>query len=435
MSIEDFLGSDDVQEAGAREKALRAERKAHEAALEQRERNSKREEPPTREEMLADLVRVAEDPELNPLGHQSRTLTRPRYRRMGHFYIRDIERVCGTFEQAKVEARLVDSRATRAWKTNRAAARRRERVAEYQETYMHPYVYDPSQRTAKDVELILSYGDSHAVYTDPFSWYAFLVACKELAPDIILANGDQLNLDEMSRYPKIPGWTVPFSLEREVVRTQFEQLRCICPDADIIWVGGNHGINRIADYLTNVATALSGLDEMRFDQLFRLDDLGVQLAQGGTIASPKDQEESLPGVMFYDWYGVYHGTSLGQTPYAQELRSAGRSGQSAHVHRGGVAYASNEALGAHSWMTVPMMAHDRVGKSYMQQRRCTGWQRGMGVAFLHAGARRVHQYPVVTSGGVAMFEGIMLEDPSPDQMPDWRRNWLEDWGPFKKLVG
>ena len=35
----------------------------------------------------------------------------------------------------------------------------------------------------------------------------------------------------------------------------------------------------------------------------------------------------------------------------------------------------------------------------------------------------------------AMFEGIMLEDPQPGQAPDWRRNWLEDWGPFTRMVG
>lgn len=426
-SYEDWIAAPDSVRLNEAERRRYIERKEREAAEEARERNLKRDGEPTVEELCADMIRVAESEDLNPIGHADRTLTRKRYKRFGAWYIEHVEKQFGTFEHAKEVAGLAQKVGTRQWKSARAQQSRREHAARYQERFMHPHRYDPASREAKDVELMLSISDTHATFLDPFAWHCFLVACRRLDPDVIYLNGDILEGSSISRHPKIPGWSVSLELEFEFARTMFEQLRSICPDAGIVWGSGNHGLDRIAMYLTQVAPALAGLPTMRFDKLAGIDDLGIKLAQQGTIASPKEQEDDIPGTLFHGFYTVYHGTSLGQTPYLQELRAAGRSGQSGHVHRAGIAYATSESMGAHSWMSTPMGCHERAGKAYLFKKRQTGWQKGFGVAFLHPKSGRVQQYPVVTSGGFAAFEGIMIEDDLPDVEPDWRRNWLLDF--------
>lgn len=425
-SYEEWLAQPDTVRLNEAERRRYLERKRREEAEEQRERNSKAEGDPTVEELVADMIRVAESEELNPMGFRDRTLTRKRYKRFGSWYIEHVEHEFGTFEHAKEVAGLNDKIGTRQLKFARAAQSRREHAGRYQERFFLPFRFDPTAREAKDVELMLSISDTHATFLDPFVWHCFLIACAEMDPDYIYLNGDILEGSQISRHPKIPGWSVPLALEFEFARTMFEQLRQVCPDAVIIWGSGNHGLDRIAMYLTQVAPALSGLPSLRFDKLAGIDDLDIKLAQQGTIASPKDQEDDIPGTLFHGFYTVYHGTSLGQTPYLQELRAAGRSGQSGHVHRAGMAYATSEAMGAHSWMSTPMACHERAGKAYLFKKRQTGWQKGFGIAYLHPRTGRVQQYPVVTSGGFAAFEGIMVEDSLPDGQPDWRRNWLAD---------
>jgi len=421
-----WLAAPDSVRLNEAERRRYQDRKARESAEAERERNAKREGEPTVEELVADMIRVAEDEELNPRGWRDRTLTRKRYKRMGSWYIEHVERQFGTFEHAKEVAGLVDKIGTRRWKSARAEQSRREHAARYQERFMHPHRYDPSDREAKDVELILSISDTHSTFLDPFTWYCFKRAVEHLDPDVIYLNGDILEGAAISRHPKIPGWSVSLELEFEFARTMFEQLRAIAPDADIVWGSGNHGLDRLAMYLAQVAPALSGLPTMRFDKLAGVDDLGIKLAQQGTIASPKDQEDDLPGTLFHGFYTVYHGTSLGQTPYLQELRSAGRSGQSGHVHRAGMAYSTSESMGAHSWMSTPMGCTERAGKAYLFKKRNSGWQKGFGIAFLHPRTGRVQQYPVVTNDGFCTFEGLHLTDDRSGEMPDWRRNWLDE---------
>lgn len=424
---EQWVAAPDTVRLNEAEKRRYLERKNRDDAANARERNSKLPGDPTVEELVGDMIRVAESEDMNPSGHADRTLTRKRYKRFGSWYIEHVEKQFGTFEHAKEVAGLNDKVGTRTLKFARAEESRREHAARYQERFMHPFRHDPAAREAKDVELILSISDTHATFLDPFAWHCFLVACRELDPDVIYLNGDILEGSQISRHPKIPGWSVPLTLEFEFARTMFEQIRSISPDADIVWGSGNHGLDRIAMYLTQVAPALAGLPNLRFDKLVNLDGLDVRLAQQGTIASPKAQEDELPGTVFHGFYQIFHGTCLGQTPYLGELRAAGMSGQSGHVHRAGLAYATNEVMGAHSWMSTPMGCHERAGKAYLFKKRQTGWQKGFGICFLHPRTGRVQQYPVVTSDGFAAFEGICIENELPGGQPDWRRNWLLDF--------
>jgi hypothetical protein len=420
--LDEFLAAPDNVRNNEDEKQKLVLRKAAAAAEEERLRNSKSNVPPTREDLLTDMVRVANDPKTNPMGFRFSTISAKRYRRFGKWYITEVELLFGQFEHGLEQAGLRETSGSRTVKAATSARSRREHTARYQERYMHPSLWNPVQLELTGTEVILSISDTHATFLSPFVWHCFLRACILYEPDYIVLNGDILEGADISRHPKIPGWSCSLQLEFDFAREMFRQLREVAPDAEIIWTAGNHGLDRIAAYLAQVAPALACLDNLRFDKLAGVEEFGIKLAQGGSIASPAGTENDKPGILIHD-YLIHHGTLLGQTPSQSELRKALRSGQSGHVHRAGMSMMSHEGASI-SWMSTPMGCTPTAGRAYMKGRH-TGWQMGFGLAFIHPGGR-VHQYPVICDNGVAIFEGTVIEDPGLPDM-DVSANWLPDF--------
>lgn len=419
--LDDFLSAPDTVRKSETETAKYKRRKAKAEAEERQLHSYKSGEVPSDEDLLADLVRVAEDPNTNPMGWRFKTLSRKRYREFGHFPVEFVDNRYGQFTHALEVAGLRDKPGTKARKRATTRDSRDEHAARYQERFMFPFRCNPVERMINGTELLLSISDTHSTYLDPFVWHSFLVACRELQPDIVVFNGDILEGSAISSHPKIPGHTIPLRLEFEFARTMFEQVREILPDADIWWMAGNHGLDRFARYMAHEASALVDLPNMRFDKLVGLDDLDIKLSQGGSIMSPVGTEEDREGELFGGFYGVYHGRKLGMTPYMTELRSSMRSGQTGHIHRAGLAYMTTEFTGAISHMSTPMGCTHHAGKAYMKGNN-DNWQKGFGIAFLHEDGR-VHQYPVVTSQGVAIFEGIQVTE-NTKRVADVTKNWL-----------
>lgn len=424
--VDQFLAAPDSLRLSERERQKAAGRKAKTDAEEAQLRAAKSADRPTVEDLLADMIRVAEDPETNPF-HKFRALSRGRYRLYGHFPIQFVDDEFGQFEHAKQVAGLSDQPGTRAKKAATAERSRSAHAARYLERHVLPHCrkHPELDRELADTELVLSISDTHATFLDPFTWAVFLSCCRDLRPDVVYFNGDILDGSEISRHPKVPGWTVPLQLEFDFAREMFRQVReVVGPDCRIVFGAGNHGLDRLASYLTQVAPALANLRTMRFDQLLDLGDLDVELAQGGTIASPVGTEDQLPGRILHGFYRVHHGTYLGQSPAHSELRASARSGQSGHVHRAGLAYGTAEAGRTLTWMSTPMGCSDVAGRSYMRG-TSTGWQRGFGIAFLGAGGH-VRHYPVIADDGYCAVEGYVYRaDRVP--VPDPSKLWLRDF--------
>ena len=428
--LNDFLAAPDSVRMNEAERKKYKLRKAQEEAERQQELNSKSKTPPSIEDFLADLRRVASDPDLNPFW-EDKTLGQKRYKRFGQWSMEQLEAEFGQFEHAKQVAGLADKPGTRTQKAARASQSRKEHIGRYQERYMHPHVYDPGERELSHVECIVSISDTHATFLDPFTWFCFLRTIQELEPDYVYLNGDILEGAAISRHPKIPGWSVSMGMEFGFCREMMRQIREVY-DGELIWGSGNHGLDRVAMYLSQLSGPLNGLGlsvgevpDLRFDRLAGVEQYGVKLAQGGTIASPVGTEDHLPGTLFHGFNLVYHGHALGATPYLSELRDHGYSGQSGHTHRAGMAFATEERGGARCWMSTPMGCVPRAGRAYMFKKRNTGWQQGFGVCFMHPGGR-VHQYPVVTSGGVCVIEGKVYENNFAEE-PDPQKLWLPDF--------
>ncbi len=433
-TFDEYIENPDTAALNEAEQRRMVERKAQLAAEEARLRATKSDQVPTLEMLCADMLRVAGDEATNPFW-KDKILSAKRYRRFGHYPFEYVEREFGTFAHAKEVAGLADKVGTRLQKSSRAAQSRREHATRYQEENCLPYVFDPTQREPNGTELLLSISDTHAGYLDPFTWHTFLKSVQHMSPDIIVFNGDIIEGSSISRHPKVPGQVMSLQAEFDFAREMFRITRALAPDAEIVFTAGNHGLDRLAAYLTQVAPGLAGLESLKIDKLFGLDDLGIKLAQGGSFVSPKGQEKERPGVKFYDYYVCTHGTALGQTPYVSELRNVGLSGQSGHVHRAGLAYGATEALGANTWMSTPSAVVEACGRSYMKG-RSIAWTRGFGEAWLHPETQRVQQQPIVTSDGFTVCGGVAYTDPGIQLPNPMDPTWLVDfhakhWGDIK----
>lgn len=433
QELDEFLAAPDSLTHSASEKQRALIRKARETAEENQLKSRKRTDPetgelivPTTEELIADAREIAHDETTNPMGFRFGTLSRKRYREFGNFWIGFVDEQFGQFAHFLEVCNLRDAIGTR---RKKAAITRKSRMlhaSRYLERHMLPYCNAKAHfdRQLVGSELILSISDTHAMFLDPFTWFCFLQACRDLKPDLILANGDILEGSEISGYDQIPGWTASLQSEFDFVREMFRQIReAVGPDVPIVWTAGNHGLDRLARYLTQVAKPFAKLRSMKFDVLAGLEDYDIMLSQGGTIASPDGTEDDIEGFLLYGFYRPYHGRKLGAIPAVQELLSCGYSGQSGHIHRGSVIYGTTERLRGLSWMSTPMGCTPRAGRAYMKG-TSTGWQRGFGVAHLHPDGA-VNQYPVVTEGNVVSVEGYQYRRPEVELDPDVTTNWLE----------
>ncbi len=411
------------------ERAKYYQRKAREEAEAKRVRASKSKERPSIEDMLADLVRVAEDEETNPFW-QHRSVSRRRYELFGHYPVAWIDAQFGQFSHALEVAGLRDQPGTTLWRATRARESKRQHAARYVERYVQPYVAKARKAASLGEHgyLLLSISDTHSQFLDPFVWLSFLASIRDLKPDGVLFNGDILDMPEISRHPKVPGWTTPLQDELDFKREMFRQVRKIAGHkGDLFDTAGNHDTDRLAMYLTQVSQALSGLRDLRIDKLMGLDEFGVQLFHGGTIASPRGTEDAKPGFLMFDAYRIHHGSRLGLNPAADELRSAGRSGQSGHVHRAGIAFGTTETTEGMSWMSTPMGCRHEAGRSYVKGVN-TGWQRGFGLCRIFPDGS-VHQYPVVVVGKPERIsvEGFTYTRPAELTDPEPTGVWLKDY--------
>ncbi len=430
-NVGEFLAAPENVLRDEKERGRLVERKAKEAARQARILAGKAKKPPTDEQLLADIVRVAEDEATNPY-HEFRSISRRRYELFGHFPVRFVDERYGTWQHACEVAKLTDEVGTRLWRRKRADRSRSEHAARYFERFVEPYVAArDQQRKLTKPYLLLSISDTHGTMLDPFVWCAFIQAIQDLKPAGVLLNGDILEDGGISRHVQPAAWTQSLQLELDFQREMIRQVRSV-HDGDIWHTGGNHDLgDRLPRYLTQCAPALAGLRSLRIDELLGLGEFGVKLMHGGSPLSPIGTEDAKPGFLMFGFYRVHHGAALGASPALSELRAAGRSGQSGHVHRASVAYGTTERDEGLCWMSTPMAARHEVGRAYIKG-TSAGWQRGFGIAWLHP-TGTVHQYPAVVQVDGRGRESLVAEgfryerrnlpDPAPEGL--WISSLME----------
>ena len=376
------------------------ERKAQDDARLARERATKRSGRPSLEDILSDVVRVAEDAEHNPY-HEFRSISRRRYELYGNYPIEFVLEH-GRFEHVKQMAGLADSVGTRRLLHARTNKSILDHAARYFDRHVRPHVgkFPEIQRATARATLAVAIGDTHSTFMDPFTWVSFLAFVKDAQPEVVLWIGDHIDGAEISTHTRVPGQTAPLQLELDMQRAMMREARAAAPRARFVLVPDNHFWDRMVRYLSQVATANAGLRDMRIDQLLDLDALDVELAPSGSFLAPGSDER--PALRLYDRYLATHGTRLGAHPAHGELVGWGTSGVSGHVHRHQLAMGPTAGLREEQWMSLPGGVIDQVARYYVKGPE-PAWSRGWGT--VETCGRGLQMTPVVVDGGVAMAHG------------------------------
>lgn len=401
--VEQFLSAPEEVVSDPREAAKLKDRKERDRARKARERAGKRKGKPSLEDILTDVVRVAEDEEHNP-HHEFRSVSKRRYEVYGLYPIEDVLQY-GRFETVKQMAELSDSVGDRMLLNARSNRTLQSHDRRYIQRYIQGHInkFPELQRATAKAKMGVFISDTHSAFCDPFYWESFLAFAEDAQPDLIGLVADHVDGSEISGHDKVPGFTLPLQVELDLFKAQVTEIRERLGDkVRIVLVGDNHFFDRLTRYLTQVSRALAGLRSLRIDQLMGLGDLDIELAMGGSFVSPEGQEDKRPFIRLWDRFNMTHGTALGKFPAMGELMNWGTSGISGHVHRDQIIRGPVASLRDEQWMCLGSGVIDEVAKYYVKGAG-PSWSRAWGIMEMMNG--HIQFTSVDVSNRVAMAHG------------------------------
>jgi predicted phosphodiesterase len=128
---------------------------------------------------------------------------------------------------------------------------------------------------------ILWMGDLHIPYHDFHALKTAITYGKERGVNTVYLNGDVCDFYAISRFVKDPNKR-DLAIELDYVKQFLRQLRKHFPQAKIYYKMGNHDY-RWEIYKMTQAQELANLEELKFKNIFKLDELGIELIDALTI--------------------------------------------------------------------------------------------------------------------------------------------------------
>jgi predicted phosphodiesterase len=125
------------------------------------------------------------------------------------------------------------------------------------------------------------FGDVHIPYHSISGLTAYLTWLQTRNPDTIIINGDLVDYHSLSRFVKDPK-ARNLAEERAATLQFFDVLRRMFPKARIIWKLGNHE-ERQEIYLALKAPELLDLEELEYQNIFKLANYGIELVKDKRI--------------------------------------------------------------------------------------------------------------------------------------------------------
>lgn len=223
-------------------------------------------------------------------------------------------------------------------------------------------------------QTILTGSDQHDLLCCPFYRRLFVDTARRAQPNKIILAGDLFDLYEFSRYTKdIRKMNILGSIQW--VDEFLRDLRAVCPDAEIVIVGGNHEA-RLMVYLSEQANSLlpilSDLHGFTVPKLLGLEKHEVNYVSRDSLAvfSPKDMMKELGK----NYYVAYDCVLFHHFPYAKDWGMAGVNG---HHHSHTVEQKFNIGLGrSYEW--------HQLGSGHIRAAEyCEGEKWSNGFALIH----------------------------------------------------
>tara|TARA_R110002153_G_scaffold9324_1_gene38593 strand:+ start:478 stop:1830 length:1353 start_codon:yes stop_codon:yes gene_type:complete len=433
-TLDEHLAAPDSVRNNEKEMAKLLERNLRDEARLKRERWHKKKGKPTLEDILADIVEVAESEEKNPRGHQQRSINRRRYELHGQYMIEDVLEH-GTFGHLKSMAKLQPSTADRRLLLKRTKDSLLAHDHRYFDRYIAPYVdlYPELTRVTQKSKQVVWYSDSHSFFGDPFTWLAFLDFIASSQPEVVCLGGDTNDGSMISNHDHPPGFGAPFQQENDLQRAQVREIRRLCPNARILMIPDNHWTDRIVRYMTQISSALSGVRSMRIDKLMGLEESGAEIVHRGSFLAPKGHEADVGRKTLWGQLQLTHGTKTGRFPAMAELmdwvdlglpKGAHGLGLSGHVHRRQQVIGPNSGLRRMSWVSTHCACTD-YGALYFVKGNAPAWSRGFEI--VDKGAKAIQSVGVDTTSGEAFAHGWRYEakkglPKAPNAVKKW---WLK----------
>ena len=171
---------------------------------------------------------------------------------------------------------------------------------------------------APEPERVFFFPDIHFPFEDKLFLAYLMAKCSEMNPTTIVIIGDLLDCYSISNFDKDPGRKETLNDERNAALKWLSELRAAHPQAEIIFIEGNHE-ERIARNIKRYLPGLHDLPELSTGSLLKLDKFDVK--HFGSYG-------------FLRWgHRVKHGQSTARWSSNAEMLKHRVSGISGHVHR------------------------------------------------------------------------------------------------------
>jgi len=233
-----------------------------------------------------------------------------------------------------------------------------------------------------------------------------LQLAEEMQPDVVVFLGDMLDMQPWSQKYEVPPQsrqtTQPAVNE---LYWQLSEFRRLCPDAEMVLLGGNHE-KRLERALSGNLGEAVGLSEalrtaplLTVPRLLRLDDLGI--TWGGVYGEK--------GSIYWLWdrVKVHHGKAVragGGKTSASVVSSALHSEVFGHVHK--LELACRTVTGPGSQRLVQVMSPGcmcDISGNVPAFHNPPDYQQGIGLAYLEGDSVTLH--PVAVVGGTLVYGG------------------------------
>ena len=252
--------------------------------------------------------------------------------------------------------------------------------------------------------------DTHGLHCDGFVRRVFMDTLARVQPEIVVLNGDMLDLPEFSRFTRDPR-TFDVLGEIRWLHAFLRDVREAAPDAEIRYTEGNHEhrlLRHLAEATPALQTILSDLHGWTVPTLLGLDQFQVNYIAKGDLAAfqVRDSKQQLK-----KHYTILHDCYLvGHYPELMAMGLPGTNGHH-HVHKATPFYSAR--FGPSTWMQTG--CGHRRDASY-----CLGekWSQGFLLAHIDTQSQRTQQEYVELSHPGAMVGGRFYERTTDEPVSD-----------------
>jgi len=273
----------------------------------------------------------------------------------------------GTFEEFKRQADIKLTRHARKMEMDIA---RHASIDNYRAMNDQKMDWNESYLKPNDArfQTVMVCSDVHDVECDPFWRYLWIETLTRVQPNKIVLNGDMFDLPEFGKYDTDPReWDVVGRIKW--VHTFLEDMREACPDAEMIFVEGNHEyrmLRHLSESTPAMKAILSDLHGFTVPKLLGLDKFEVNYVAPADLAV--FTQSNMKAEIKRNWTTLYDCLLAHHFPQGRAL---GMPGWNGHHHKHIVWPEANAMFGAYEW-------HQLGGGHKREASYCNGevWSNG-----------------------------------------------------------